>query len=135
MGVNENRTRVLLADDHVAVLSQVAGVIANRCDVVGTVSNGLELLGAARKLAPDLIILDVSMPVMDGFEALRQLKCGGCKSKVIFLTVWEDADFSKEAMALGADGYVVKSSLAWDLLPAIAGVMRGDTFVSPSLAN
>ena len=135
MGTGENRPRVLLADDHAAVLSQVAGVIANRCEIVGTVSNGIELLGAARRLAPDLILLDISMPIMDGFEALRQLKCGGCESKIIFLTVWEDGDFLREAMALGANGFVVKSSLAWDLLPAINGVLSGETFVSSTVKN
>ena len=80
----------------------------------------MELLDAAERLDPDLIVLDISMPGLDGFEAARRLKRGGCRSKVVFLTVWEDADFAREAMALGADRYVVKSRLASDLIPAIS---------------
>ena len=127
------KTRILLADDHPALLAETARLLGREHEVVGTVADGLELLAAAERLAPDLIVLDISMPGLDGFEAARRLKQSGCRSKLIFLTVWEDADFAREAMALGADGYVVKSRLASDLIPAIVEALAEHPFVSPIL--
>jgi DNA-binding NarL/FixJ family response regulator len=126
--------RVLLADDHPAMLAETARVLGSEHQVVGAVSNGLELLEAARRLDPDLIVLDISMPGLDGFEAARRLKQAGCRSKLLFLTVWEDADFAREALELGADGYVVKSRLASDLMPAVTEILAEQRFVSPTLS-
>jgi DNA-binding NarL/FixJ family response regulator len=127
------KTRILLADDHPALLAETARLLGQDHEVVGTVANGLELLAAAEGLDPDVIVLDISMPGMDGFEAARRLKQSGCRSKLVFLTVWEDADFAREAMALGADAYVVKSRLASDLIPAITEALAEHPFVSPTL--
>ncbi len=127
------QTRVLLADDHPALLAETSRLLSGEHQVVGTVTNGLELVEAALRLDPDLILLDITMPGLDGFEAARRLKRAGCRSKLVFLTVWEDVDFVREAMELGADGYVVKSRLASDLIPAIAEVLAGRKFVSPTL--
>lgn len=128
------RTRILLADDHPALLAETARLLAQDHNVVGTVADGLELLAAVKRLDPDLIVLDISMPGLDGLETARRLKQSGCRSKLVFLTVWEDADFAREAMALGADGYVVKSRLASDLIPAIAEALAEHQFVSPTMA-
>jgi DNA-binding NarL/FixJ family response regulator len=127
------KTRILLADDHPTLLAETSRLLGQEHDVVGAVTNGLELLAAAARLDPDLILLDISMPEMDGLQAARRLKQTGCRSKLVFLTVWEDADFVLEAMALGADAYVVKSRLASDLAPAISEVMAGHKFLSPTM--
>ncbi len=133
MTCTETRPRILLADDHVAALAQAARVLGEQNEVVATVSNGLEALDAAARLDPDVVVLDISMPGLGGFDAARRFKQTGCRTKLIFLTVWEDPDFLREALELGADAYVVKSRLAADLLRAISQVMAGQRFVSPGL--
>jgi DNA-binding NarL/FixJ family response regulator len=125
--------RILLADDHPALLAETAKLLSREHEIAGAVSNGLELLEAAGRLDPGLILLDISMPGLDGFEAGRRLKRAGCRSKLVFLTVWEDSDFAREARELGADAYVVKSRLASDLTFAIAEVLAGHKFVSPTM--
>jgi DNA-binding NarL/FixJ family response regulator len=120
----ERRARILLADDHAAALAQATRVLAEHYDIAGNAANGLELLDAAARLQPDVIVLDITMPVMDGFEAARRLKDAGCRSLLVFLTVWEDPDYVREAMRLGAAGYVVKSRLATDLVPTIAAALE-----------
>ncbi len=127
------KPRILLADDHPALLAETARILQKDFEVVGTVANGLELLAAAAGLDPDVVVLDVCMPGLDGFEAARRLKLVGCRSKLVFLTVWEDADFAREAMALGAAAYVVKSRLASDLVPAVQEALAEHSFVSPTL--
>jgi DNA-binding NarL/FixJ family response regulator len=124
---------VLLADDQPAVLAQTTRILAKDYDVIGTVPDGLELLEAAARLKPDVIVLDISMPGLDGLGAARCLKRAGCLSRLVFLTVHEDPDFAREAMALGADAYVVKSRLASDLLTAIHEAVEGRKFISPTL--
>lgn len=125
--------RLLLADDQPAVLAQVARVLGDEYDIVGTVGDGLELLEAAGRLEADVIVLDITMPGVDGLGAARSLRRAGCRSKLVFLTVHEDADFAREAMALGADAYVVKSRLASDLVTAIHEALAGHKFVSPTV--
>jgi DNA-binding NarL/FixJ family response regulator len=127
------RKKILLADDHPRALAQSAGFLGQEYDIAGAVTNGLELLEAVSRLDPDVIVLDISMPVVDGFEAARRLKQEGCRSKLVFLTVWEDDDFAREAMALGADAYVVKSRVATDLMLAISEVLAERKFISPTV--
>jgi DNA-binding NarL/FixJ family response regulator len=127
------RTRLILADDHQSVLDTVTAMLAPEFDIVGTVHDGAALLEAVTRLDPDIAVLDISMPVFNGLEVARRLRQRGCRTKVIFLTVHDDEDFVREALTAGAAGYVVKASMAVDLLRAIHEAMTGRTFISPSI--
>jgi DNA-binding NarL/FixJ family response regulator len=122
--------RVLLADDEPAMIRAVTQLLDGKFEIVATVDNGQTLIEDAIRLDPDLLVLDISMPVMNGIAAARQLKKVGSRAKVIFLTVHEDRDFIEAAFSAGALGYVLKPRLATDLLPAIRGALQGQTFVS-----
>ena len=127
------RTRVLLADDHEAMLDRVKRLLEDQFQVVGTVRDGQAALEAVAELRPDVLILDISMPVLGGLQAALRLKQKKSKVRIVFLTVHEDPDFAREALAMGALGYVVKPCLATDLLVAIKEVLAGRSFVSPSI--
>jgi len=131
--ITTTQSRILLADDHPALLAETVDLLARDHEVVASVTNGLDLLEAAQRLDPDLIVLDNSMPGFNGFEAARRLNQAGCRSKLVFLTVWEDADFARQAMTLGASAYVVKSRLASDLPIAISETLAAHQFISPSI--
>ena len=128
-----NRARVLLADDHRAVCESVASLLESDFDVVGSVPNGQELLIEAERLHPDVVVTDISMPVLDGIEAARQLSVSQPDAKVVFLTVHDGAEFVRACLAAGAIGYVVKSRLTTDLIPAIHEILAGHQFISPTL--
>ncbi len=120
-----DRIRVLLADDHEAMLDRVAGLLATDCDVVGTATDGQQALDAARELKPDVLVLDISMPVMTGIETARRLKEAGSETRIVFLTVHDDPDFAREALEVGALGYVIKQRIASDLVAAIKKTHAG----------
>ena len=126
-----DQIRVLLADDHEAMLDRVARLLATECNVVGTVTDGQQALDAARELKPDVLVLDISMPVMNGIETARRLKEAGAETRIVFLTVHDDPDFAKEALEAGALGYVIKPRIVSDLLAAIKEAHAGRSFVSP----
>ena len=100
--------------------------------MVGAVGDGQALLDAAAALDPDVVILDISMPVLDGIKAAERLQETGCRAAIVFLTVHDEANFARAALATGALGYVVKPRLVSDLLVAITEALAGRTFVSPS---
>jgi DNA-binding NarL/FixJ family response regulator len=125
--------RVLLADDHKAMLERVKGLLDTEFEVVGAVDNGQALVEAARTLNPDVLIVDIEMPLLNGIEALAQIRKSGSKAKVIFLTVHEDPDMVPLCFEAGALGFVIKSRLASDLIPAIQLALLNHTFVSPTL--
>ncbi len=120
-----DRIRVLLADDHEAMLDRVAGLLATECNVVGTVTDGQQALDAAMELEPDVLVLDISMPVMNGIETARRLKEAGSEIRIVFLTVHDDPDFAREALEAGALGYVIKQRIASDLVAAIKKAHAG----------
>jgi len=127
------RPRVLLADDHEAMLARTAEALAVECLVVGKVRDGYELLAEAERLHPDVIVLDITMPRLDGIEAARQLRRLHHPARLVFLTVHEDADYAGAALDAGGLGYVVKARLASDLLPAIRAALADRRFISPTV--
>ncbi len=125
------RIRVLVADDHEAILDRVTDLLAGECVVIGTAIDGRQALDGAQNLKPDVLVLDISMPVMNGIETARCLKELGVKTRIVFLTVHDDSDYAREALEAGALGYVIKPRIASDLLAAINEVHAGRSFVSP----
>jgi DNA-binding NarL/FixJ family response regulator len=126
------RIRILLADDQQEMLATVARLLEVDFDVIATVENGKQAIEAAVLLNPDLLVLDISMPVLNGLEAACALKKAGFSAKVIFLTVNQDTYIVEMALAVGALGYVFKQRLAKDLIPAIRQVLDDRIFISPS---
>lgn len=125
--------RVLLADDHEEFLAAVVRHLEPHFEIVRTVGDGRRLLDEAARLAPDVIVLDISMPVMNGVEAARRLKAAGTSAKIVFLTVHADQDYVRAALGTGAVGYVLKSELASDLLPCLRDALQGRSYVSPAI--
>jgi DNA-binding NarL/FixJ family response regulator len=121
---------VLIADDHFTVLESVVPMLKPFFNVVGTASDGKAAVEAEDKLHPDVVILDISMPVMSGIDAAKQMRKQGSKARIVFLTVHEDTDILAAAKAAGGKGYVVKSRLGTDLIPAIKDALAGKDFVS-----
>jgi len=123
--------QVLLADGHPGVLAAVRRLLEPDLDFVGCVVHGESLFEAAMRLQPDVIVTDISMPKLSGIKAAKRLQESGCSSKVVFLTVHADPDVVRVALNTGALAYVVKTSIATDLLFAIRETLQGRTFVSP----
>ena len=129
------RPRILLADDHTILLAAFEQLLSPACEVVGTVTDGRKLLEAAPRLKPDLIVLDISMPLLSGIEACRHLQPKLPDTRWIFLTVNEDPDIAAEALRLGASGFLLKSSAASELFSAIQMAMEGRRYVTPLLTK
>jgi DNA-binding NarL/FixJ family response regulator len=129
------RPRVLLADDHTILLEGLKGLLEPDFDLVGTAENGSELLTAAEKLEPDVILLDISMPVLNGIEAARRLKEQNSKAKIVFLTMHADSRFVKEAFRVGASGYLLKRAASAELVSALREVLDGRFYVTPLITK
>ena len=125
------RPRVLLADDHTLLLEAFSKLLAEDCDIVGTVSDGRALIEAAKTLKPDVVVADIAMPLLNGIDATRQLKQLLPATKVVVLTMNEDPDLAVEAFRAGASGYLLKRSAASELLTAIREVMQRRSYVTP----
>jgi DNA-binding NarL/FixJ family response regulator len=125
------RPRVLLADDHRLLREAFAQLLEPACDVVGTVADGRALQVMAVELRPDIVVLDIAMPLLNGLDAARQLKRAMPEVKVLFLTMSEDPDVAAEAFRAGASGYLLKNSAAAELLQAIQEVFQGRSYVTP----
>lgn len=123
--------RVLLADDHELVLGAFEKLLSSECEIVGRVSDGRALLGAAEKLRPDVIVLDIGMPLLNGLEAGRQIKQSLPNTKLVFVTMHEDADVAAEAFRGGASAYLLKRSAPSELMTAIREVVNGRSYVTP----
>ena len=129
------RPTVLLADDHTLLLDAFRKLLEATCDVVGTVTDGQALVKAAEDLKPDLILVDVAMPQLNGLDACERIRQRLPRAKVIFLTTDEDPDTAADAIRRGASGYLLKVAAASELFDAIRQVLDGRIYVTPSIAK
>ncbi len=129
------RPRVLLADDHTLLLDAFAKLLEPECDVVGTVADGRALLAAAEELKPDVVVLDIAMPLLNGLDAGRQLKKALPDVKLIFLTMNQDPAIAAEAFRAGASGYLLKTSSGSELVKAIKEATSGRSYVTPLITQ
>ena len=127
--------RVMLADDHTILVEAFRKLLEPHFEIVATVSDGFALLEAAQQIKPDVIIVDISMPLLNGLEAAQRLKKQLPSAKIIFLTMNEDPDLAVEAMRSGASGYLLKSSAAAELIRAIQFSLKGKSYVTPRIAR
>ncbi len=129
------KPRVLLADDHALLVGAYEKLLAADFDIVGQVNDGRALLAAAEELRPDVIVVDISMPLLNGLEAGRQIKERLRNVKLVFVTMNEDPDLAAEAFRYGASGYVLKRSAASELTTAIKEAMLGRSYITPLVAT
>jgi DNA-binding NarL/FixJ family response regulator len=127
--------RVILADDHTILVEAFRKLLEPACEVVATVADGHALLEVAPRLKPDVIVLDIAMPLLNGLDAGRQVKELVPGVKLIFLTMNEDPDLAVEAIRMGASGYLLKKSAASELFKAIQTALRGKSYVTPQIAR
>lgn len=128
-----DRARVLIADDHQEILNRVAATLAGEFSVIGAVTDGAQLVAAQATLLPDVMVVDLCMPRMSGLEATTSIRRGGSQTPIVILTAYREPETVEAAVAAGAIGYVVKSALARDLVPAIRAALEGRAFVSAGL--
>jgi DNA-binding NarL/FixJ family response regulator len=129
------RPRVLLAEDHLIVAEGLKSLLAAEFDLAGAVEDGRALVETTRRLRPDVIVADISMPQLNGIEALEKLRREGLDTPVVFLTMHREVAYARRALEAGAAGYVLKHSAASELLQALRAALEGGTFVSPALAG
>ena len=123
--------RLILVDDHPGVLRQAIELLPERFEVVETLEDGMGLLSALNQFQPDILVLDITLPLVSGVELARNVRAAGFTTKIVFLTVHADSDYAWEAFDAGALGYVVKPRLASDLVSALDAAAAGNRFVSP----
>ena len=133
--IASKRPRVLLADDHALVSAGISKLLENDFDLIGTVGDGRALVAAVRDRHPDVILLDISMPVLNGLEAARQIRKDSPQAKLIFVTVHSDTPYVIEAFRAGASGYVLKRSAAAELLTAVHRVLDNNVYLTPLIRS
>jgi DNA-binding NarL/FixJ family response regulator len=129
------RWKVLIADDHSMVIDGLRSLLEPEFEVVGAVNDGRAVLPEVRKLQPDVVVIDISMPLLNGLDCTRQLHDTGCKAKILILTMHPDATLAQEALAAGASGYLLKSSPGSELKGALRDVLQGRTYLSPGVTR
>jgi len=129
-----HRPRVLLADDHLLVAEALKSLLEPEFDLVGVVEDGRELVEAAATLRPDVIVADITMPHLNGIDAMVRLRQGGDRTPVVFLTMHRDATFARRALDAGASGFVLKHSASVELIAAMRAALQGKTYLTPQLA-
>jgi DNA-binding NarL/FixJ family response regulator len=128
------KPRVLLADDHRMVAEGLKGLLTEEFELVGIVEDGRAMVAAARKLRPDVIVADISMPLLNGIDALTPLKQDNPDVRVVFLTMHRDAAYARRALEAGASGFVLKHSAPAELMLTVRAALQGRTFITPDLA-
>jgi DNA-binding NarL/FixJ family response regulator len=129
------KPRVLLADDHALLVGAFEKLLSAEFEIIGSVNDGRALVAAAAKLQPDVIVPDISMPLLNGLEAGRQIKQANRNVKLIYVTMNEDPDIAAEAFRAGASGYILKRSAVSELSTAIREVMLGRSYITPLVAT
>jgi len=127
------RPRILLADDHAMVAAGLGSLVATVADLVGQVNDGLQLVSETRRLGPDVVISDLTMPGMSGIDAMRELKAEGTTARFIFVTIHTEAHLAAQALRAGAAGYLLKHSAGEELIDAIRAVLDGRTYITTLL--
>ena len=135
MITGRNLPRILIADDHTFVAEAFKRLLDTDYKVVGTVGDGRSLIRAAAKLRPDLIIIDVAMPILNGLDAGQQIKQFLPGVKLVYVTMFQDADVAAEAFRRGASGYLVKTCASSELVTAVQEVLRGKSYLSPTVVE
>jgi DNA-binding NarL/FixJ family response regulator len=130
-----NRSRILIADDHQILAEGLRNLLEPEFEVVGVVADGRELVAAAKKHRPDVIVADITMPSLNGIDAAAQLRNAGVDTKVVFLTMHHDVAYARRAMEAGAAGFVLKHSVSSELVTAVHEALRGRTYVTPMIAG
>jgi DNA-binding NarL/FixJ family response regulator len=130
-----NRPRVLIADDHTLVAELCKRLLETQFDVIGVVSDGRALLTAACKLKPDVVVLDIAMPILNGLDAGRQLKDMFPAVKLVYLTMNPDVDVAAEAFTRGASGYLLKTCASTEMVHAVREALRGNSYLSQGLSR
>lgn len=129
------RTRVLLADDHIIVAQGLQVILKDLFELVGIVTDGRALLESARELKPEVIVTDISMPLLNGLDAVRKMRAEGIGAKVIILTMHTDSHLAADAFRAGVSGYVLKQAAGEELVAAIQEVVRGRSYLTPLIAR
>lgn len=130
-----NRVKVLVADDHTILAEGLKGLMEKDYDLIGIVADGRALVEAANRLKPDIVVTDISMPLLNGLDAMRQLKKEGTNARFIFLTMHANPQYATEAFRAGANGYLLKQSAADEFLAAMREVLKGRTYITPLIAR
>jgi DNA-binding NarL/FixJ family response regulator len=129
------KTRVLLADDHPPLVEAALAILKPHYDILGIATDGATLVSEALRLRPEVIVSDITLPILNGIEAIHRLRLSGSQAKVVFLTVHAEEGFLKACMAEGALGYVLKSRMKTQLVSAIEAALEGKSYVSPFVAK
>jgi len=132
--VPAQRARLLVADDHMVVVEGISKLLLPSYEIVGTARDGRELIEAAQRLKPDVILLDISMPLMNGIEAARRLRRLLPATKIVILSMHSEPEYVREALRVGASGYVLKSSASSEVIKAVEEVLLGRYYVTPQIA-
>lgn len=127
------RTKILLADDHTLFCHLIAELLKSEYDVVGIVRDGRELLAAAESLSPDVVLVDISMPLLNGLDAGRRLTKANPKLKLIYLTMNNDVEYAREALDAGACAFILKNAPSSELLKAIRDALKGIRYLAPEI--